>query len=375
MITVECFNGLPTDYESFLIQNYDSYFITCRYLEVYHSMCDFHYMLMYDDSVLKDVIIYNINGKTSTCFNSLANIDESIIVEFKRVIFSKHTDVQKIIFEASYKHYDINRAILSSRFNDYIIALPSTLDDYYKSLGRSTRQHVKNRKVRLLNDYPNAQFVSKYKRDIDKQIIEQIIQLNIDRMLKRGKVPGRSNSDVDDFFAYSQHYGCVSYIEINGKVAAGCISTILEKRIFSHVIAHDAEFSKYSLGEVCALHLIQTSIENQLSALHSLWGESDMKNRLLAKPSSVYSYIIYKNYSISYLYTRIKVLLRLFIADFRNSRYSKPIRDAIKSFRMKRVKMIFMSFSMIISLTKLGQIIGQLNFADSLMEVYNFTFL
>jgi len=375
MITVECFNGLPTDYESFLIQKYDSYFITCRYLEVYHSMCDFHYMLMYDGSVLKEVIIYGINGKTSTCFNSLAKIDESIIDEFRIIIFSKHEDVQKIIIEASYKHYDINRAILSSRFNDYIITLPSTLDDYYKSLGRSTRQHVKNRKVRLLNEYPNAQFICKYKTDIDKQIIEQIIQLNIDRMLKKGKIPGRNNSDVDDFFSYSQHYGCVSYIEIDGKVLAGCISTILDKRIFSHVIAHDSEFSKYSLGEVCALYLIQVSIENELLALHSLWGESDMKNRLLAKPSSVYSYIIYKNYSIGYLYTKIKVFLRLSIEDFRNSKYSKPIRDAIKSFRMKRIKMIFMSLSMIINLAKIGQIIGQLNFTDSLMGVYNLTFL
>jgi len=375
MITVECFNGLPTDYESFLIQKYDSYFITCRYLEVYHSMCDFHSMLMYDDSVLKEVIIYGINGKTSTCFNSLAKIDESIIDEFRIIIFSKHEDVQKIIIEASYKHYDINRAILSSRFNDYIITLPSTLDDYYKSLGRSTRQHVKNRKVRLLNEYPNAQFICKYKTDIDKQIIEQIIQLNIDRMLKKGKIPGRNNSDVDDFFSYSQHYGCVSYIEIDGKVLAGCISTILDKRIFSHVIAHDSEFSKYSLGEVCALYLIQVSIENELLALHSLWGESDMKNRLLAKPSSVYSYIIYKNYSIGYLYTKIKVFLRLSIEDFRNSKYSKPIRDAIKSFRMKRIKMIFMSLSMIINLAKIGQIIGQLNFTDSLMGVYNLTFL
>ena len=367
MITVECFNGLPTDYESFLIQKYHSYFITCRYLEVYHSMCDFHYMLMYDGSVLKELIIYGINGKTSTCFNSLAKIDESIIDEFRKEILSKHTDVQKIIIEASYKQYDINRAILFSKFNDYIITLPSTLDDYYKSLGRSTRQHVKNRKVRLLNDYPNAQFICKYKKDIDKQIIEQIIQLNIDRMLKKGKIPGRSNSDVDDFFRYSQYYGCVSYIEIDGKVLAGCISTILDKRIFSHVIAHDSEFSKYSLGEVCALYLIQVSIENELLALHSLWGESDMKNRLLAKPNSVYSYIIYKNYSIGYLYTKITVFLCLSIADFRNSRYSKPIRDAIKSFRKKRVKMIFMSFSMIINLAKLGQIIGLLNFTDSLM--------
>ena len=336
MITIESYNGLPTAYESFLIQKYDSYFITCRYLEVYHSGCDFYYMLVSDSSVLKELIIYGINGKTVTCFNSLANIDENIVDEFKRIIFFKHPLVRKIVIEASYKQYNLNKAILIARFNDYIISLPSTVDDYYKILGRSTRQHVKNRKVRLLNDYPNAQFICKYKTDIDKQIIEQIIQLNIGRMLKRGKVPGRSNSDAENIFRYSQYYGCVSYIEIDGKVAAGCISTILEKRIFSHVIAHDAEFSKYSLGEVCALHLIQTSIENQLSALHSLWGESDMKNRLLAKPNPVYSYIIYKNYSVDFFYTKFKISFTLFINDFRNSRYSKPIRDAIKFLRKRK---------------------------------------
>jgi len=67
-----------------------------------------------------------------------------------------------------------------------------------------------------------------------------------------------------------------------------------------------------------------------------LWGESDMKNRLLAKPNPVYSYIIYKNYSVDFFYTKFKISFTLFINDFRNSRYSKPIRDAIKFLRKRK---------------------------------------
>ena len=337
MISIKCCKGLPVEYESFLVKKYQSFMTTCRYIEIYYPTYDINYMLVYNDNNLIELLIFGISGDASTCFNSLVHIDKSIVKELATNTFEEYANIKKIIIDASFEEYALKKSILTSKFNDYIINLPPTMEDYYNELGRSTRQHAKNRKSRLLRDYPDVKFITKLGTEIEAEIVEKIIQLNIDRMKHKGKIPGRDNTDMINNFKYSQYYGSVTYIEINGVIVAGCISTVLNKSIYSHIIAHDDNFSKYSIGEVCALHLIQTSIEKGLFTLHSLWGESDLKKRLLAKPHPLFSYLIYRNYTHKYVIDKGKALVSMTSSNIRRSKYSKPFRDAIKNYRKKKM--------------------------------------
>lgn len=334
MNTIECYKGLPNEYESFLIERYNSFMTTCRYIDIYFPDYDINYMLVYKDGVLIELLIFGNDGDTSTCFNSLVDIEQDIITEFTKNIFEIYPFIRKIKIAASYKDYVLNKAILLSKSNDHILKLPSTLNDYYLELGSTTRKHIKNYKARLLRDYPKANFITKSGEEIDEAIIDKIIQLNSERMKHKGIIPGK-DKEKNNIYKYSIHYGCVLYIEIDGVVVAGCISTILNKRIFLQVIAHDNNFSRYDVGQICILFLIQTSIEKGLSTLHFLWGENDYKIRLLAKPQLLFSYFIYRAYSFDYMYSSVRNRLYRNVISFRLSKYSKPIRNSVKFFRKR----------------------------------------
>ena len=340
MHTLKCFKGLPIEYESFLIQKYDSFITTCRYIEVYGKDYDINYMLVYKVGILSELLIFGNKGNTSTCFNSLVNIGQHVIAECTNKLFEQYPAIQKIKIDASYIQYASKKAVLHFTSDNHILNLPATMDDYYMQLGSSTRQHIKNRKVRLLRDYPQVKFITKFGVDIEESIIDKIIQLNIDRMKQKGTIPGIDNTSKNDIYKYSQHYGCVAYIEIDGVIVAGNISTIINKAIFAHVTAHNNDFAKYNVGEICAFYLIQTSIEKGLSGIHFLWGASDLKKRLTAQPHLLYFYILFRAYSFDYLLSKNKALLSRIIIRVKLSKYSKPLRDTIKFYRKRKMLLI-----------------------------------
>jgi len=338
MITIECYKGLPLEYESFLIERYDSFMTTCRYVEIYDSNYEINYLLVNENQQLKELILYGIKDDTSTCFNSLVSIDQNIINECTKKIFDKHKKIKKFKIEASYNNYLLKRTFLINKFNDHIVILPATMEDYFSELGRSTRQRLKNRRTKLIKDYPEANFVTKFGVDIEERMIEKIIQLNYDRMKTKGKIPGKDDIFKNNIYKYSQYYGCVSYIEIDHEIVAGSISIILNNRIFGIVSAHDNNFSQYNLGEVCIFFVIQISIEKGLSAFHFLWGESELKDRLRAKPQMLFSYITYRSNSVDYFFGKTNAYISRFMMIVKQSNFTKPIRTAIKTYRSRSWK-------------------------------------
>jgi Protein involved in cellulose biosynthesis (CelD) len=330
MISFQYYKGLPVEYESFLISRYDSFITTCHYIAVYYPDYDINYALVYKNNQLIELLVFGNKKNISICFNSLAYIDQQVISEFAKGIFAEYPTIQKIKIEASYQSYHLNKSILFFNSDDHILYLPATMDEYYSKLGRSTRQHIKNRKVRLLRDYPTTRFITKFGVEIDENVVDRIIQLNVDRMKSKGTIPGIDNVYKNKIFNYSQHYGCAAYIEIDGKIVAGTISSIINKGIFGHVTAYDIEFNKYSIGEICAFFIIETAIEKQLSTFHFLWGESDMKKRLLGKHYPLFSYFIYRSYSLNFIANNIKTILCRTLMNIKRSKLSKPVRDLTK---------------------------------------------
>ncbi|MDR3651532.1 MAG: GNAT family N-acetyltransferase [Paludibacter sp.] len=338
MISIECFNGLPLEYESFLIEKYDSFMVTCRYAEIYYPSYDVNYMLVYEDDKLIELLLFGNIGNTSLCFNSLAEINQDIITECTTKIFEKYPAINKIKIDASYVDYNLKKSFLNFKSDDQILDLPLTIDDYYLELGYHTRKNIKNRKVRLLRDYPAVKFITKFGLEIDESIIDKIILLNKDRMEYKGKTPAIDEAFKNNIYQFARHYGCVAYIEIDGLIVAGCIATILKKRIFAHVIAHDNNFSKYNVGESCIFYLIQTSIEKGMATFHFLWGENEYKKRLLAKNHVLYFYSIHRKYSFNYFMDGIKTLFSNALSNIERSKYSKPIREVIKFYRKNKRK-------------------------------------
>jgi hypothetical protein len=338
MISVEFFKGLPLEYESFLIEKYDSFMTTCRYIEIYYSAHDINYLIVKKEGILIELLVFGNIGQTCTCFNSLVNIDQSIVDEFIKNVFQTYPFLQKIIIGASYNCYRFNNSFLSSSTNDHILFLPSNTDEYYLSLGSKLRRNLKSSQTKLLRDFPQVNFVTVYGDEIEQGVISMIIHLNIERMKQKGVVPGKNGADIQKIYDFSRHYGCVAYIEIDGKLIAGNICYVLNNRIFGHVIAHDNDFSSYNVGYLCQLHLIQTLIEKGLSKFHFLWGNSEYKIRLQAKPHSLFSYHVHRSYSFILVVNKWKAKFSRLLIRVRNSTFVSPVRSAIKYYRRNGLK-------------------------------------
>ncbi len=337
MITVKYYKGLPLEYESFLVEKYQSYTTTCRYIEIYYPTLSFCYFTVYKNDMLIELLIFGKDRNTAKCLNLFVEIDQKILTKCLRLLFEVSGEIYKIVFDASYKKYSFAKTILYSQSNDHIIKLHSKIEDYYSELGRSTRRTLKKQKSKLLRDYPGVKFNFKFREEIDEGIIAKIIQLNFDRMKQKGIVYG-NNHDIKSIYKYSQYVGLVTYIEIDGNVVAGTISYIINKKLFGYVVGHDSYYSKYSLGIICQLIEIQKSIELKLSTYHFLWGDNEYKKRLLAEPYSLYSYYIFRNYSLNYGINKVKAMVSMTSTNIRHSKKAKPLREAVKNYRKKRIR-------------------------------------
>jgi len=340
MITIKCLKGLPLEYESFLITRYESFITTCRYIETYHPDYEVSYALIYENDDLIELLMFENRGDTTVCLNVLVDIDQAIYSEFIKYIFKGYPAIKKVKIILSYNRYVFDKSVLVISNNDYIISLPSKLEDYMLELGTSTRKNIRNNKSKLLRDYQNVNFITKYGSDIEESIIDRIIQLNSARMKYKGIIPGKDNAETLNIYKYSQHYGVVTYIEIDGVIIAGNIAYIVNKRIFGHVIAHDENFSKYSIGKICQLYIIQIAIEKRVSTFHFLWGDNDYKKRFLGKPHIMASYLVYRAYSLDFLVTKVQTTLSRTLLKIRQSDLVKPIRNAVKSYRKKKMTAI-----------------------------------
>ena len=338
MYVFEFYKGLPLEYESFLIKKYDSYITTCRYIEVYYPTYDVNYFLVYQNSNLKDVFVFGNKGNTSQIFNSLVEINNEIMLELIKNIFKRFLFIRKVFIDASYTSYFLKNSFLNCKSDDYILNLPLTIDDYCLELGYHTRKNIKNRKVRLQKDYTNVNYVTKYRQEIEKSIVDKIIQLNCDRLKHKGIKPTKFNTDNVNIYKFSRCYGCVSYLEIDGNIVAGCISTIVNKGIFIHVTAFDSNYAKNNVGEICVYQLIQTSIEKGLTTIHFLWGETELKKRFLAKPHLLFSYLIFRAYSLDYFISKFKTMCLFTFIHIKHSKYTLPFRNVLKFIEKKTCK-------------------------------------
>ncbi len=341
MISITCFKGLPVAYESFLIQRYDSFVTTCRYIEIFHNPSeDLNYLLFHENDILMEVLLFEMKGKTITCLNSLAYLNHEIMAEIIKYMFNNFTAVQRIVIDSCYNNFNISKSVLFRKSDDFIIQLPITMEGYYQELGGSTRTHMRKYKNRLLKDYPTVNFVTKFGMEIDESLIDKIIHMNFDRMKYKGNVPHKDHTISNKIYKYSQHYGCVCYIEIEDLIIAGCIGIMGHNSISSLIIGHDNHFSHYNVGQLSMVYLIQISIEKGFSSMHLLWGELEYKTRFLAKPQEMLSYIVFRNYSLTYVLGKIKELNSQILDRIRLSKYSLPLRNAIKRIRKKSIRQL-----------------------------------
>lgn len=156
---------------------------------------------------------------------------------------------------------------------DNIAVLPSTFKQYIDSLGKQTKKHAKYYLGRILRYFPNVEYKCSQGEDISFEDYTNISKLSKERMeskyLKYNLTEEEDCKRFNDFF----QNGLIYKVVIDGKTIAGCIGELIGEDFYLHKIAHDNKFSRYNLGQIALLKLIELLINFRVKRFHFLWSK------------------------------------------------------------------------------------------------------
>ena len=229
----------------------------------------YHKLFYYEQEVLKHIIPFKYSSRSKNkifVINKEFNICMENIENICRILFYEFAKVQQIIFEKIFVS-DPKEAqgIIIEKISDDIILLnlPKTMDDYMKSLGKSSRKHINLKMNRMSRDFPNLKIHYLEKSDILFEHIQEVVFLNRDRMKTKGIVSLLNDTECSIIHRYASksNFGFLCFCEIDDKIIAATINSVIGENAYMHVIAHDNLYEKYSAGQIALINATKYLID------------------------------------------------------------------------------------------------------------------
>lgn len=243
------------------------------------------------------VLLFRLKRRSIIILTKMLRLDSLELQRFAASAFDQFPSVGVISFKSLQTNlsdfpYPIQRA--HSR-EDLVITLPSTVEDYTASLGKSTRKNLKRRRTHLEQDFPSVRFQSYEKEDIDENIILHLIKLSELRVSAK-----KFNFSIDSDYArgmldLARRYGVLDVIWIDGRLCSGSLSYRIGESQFGEVIAHDELYNDYSPGMLCYYWAVCESIGKGVKKFHLGSGRLEYKVSLLGVQQSMEQVDVYRS--------------------------------------------------------------------------------
>ncbi|HCY64136.1 MAG TPA: hypothetical protein DHV59_15205 [Oxalobacteraceae bacterium] len=244
------------------------------------------------------ILLFRREGRRIVVLNQTMQIDQVELRRFVACMFEQFPFVGVISFKAvqadfSDFPYPLQRG---HAMEDIVITLPATVDDYTAGMGKSTRSNLKHYKAKLEKDFSSVSFQSYEKKEIDKQLVYDIIKLSEARITAK-----KINFGIDSEYArrlveLTKSCGVVNAIWVDGRLCAGAISYRTGADQTTEVIAHDEKYNCYSPGMLCFYLAICESITKGVRKYHLGGGKLDYKVRLSGVQQNMEEVQIYRSY-------------------------------------------------------------------------------
>jgi hypothetical protein len=283
-IAIACYeNCIPAFVESALEQRYGSLFSSLAAMRAYGDLAGASVFLATRNGEILMLWLFRRRGKSVRVLNEAMPVSEADASCFAGYIFDTYPQVQYIAFNA------IDTGIHKLAWplqrqdctDDSVLALPATMDEYLASLGKSTRRNVTRYTAKLKEQFPSFTHSISLQEQIDEQQVRTIIDLNRQRMDRKGKPPGVTADDARAIIEIARRHGMLLVLTIDGRICAGAILFRLRDNYFSFVRAHDPAYDQYRLGLIGACTMIAECIARGGKELHFMWGREQHKALLL----------------------------------------------------------------------------------------------
>ena len=297
-ITTACYeNAIPAFVHGALEQLYGSMYASFAHFEVYGGLNEANTYVATGADGIEDIFLYRREHRSIHVINEQMRLDAQAIDRFANTMFERYPEVDTVSFHA----VDADQLAATypcQRFNctnDIMMPLPASVQDYYASLGKSTRKTLNQNGNRLQKRYDTYQFQILEAQEVSEAQLKDIIELNRARMEGKSRVSAIDDAEAARIIAFTRQCGLVGLISIDGKIRAGAICYRIGSHYHLRVIGHDPQYNAYGLGMLCCYRTICECIARGGTQFHFMWGQEEYKYRLLGVQQELAHIILYRS--------------------------------------------------------------------------------
>lgn len=296
--TIACYeNAIPSFVAGKLEHLYGSMYASFAHFGVYGGLDDASTYICSREAEIEDIFLYRYEQRSVRVINEQMRLSDTSINRFADAMFDRYPEVDRVIFHA----IDAQKskpAFPSQRYtctNDITMPLPGTVDEYYASLGKSTRKTLNQNGNRLQRRYDSFRFSVLEAHEFSDTQLREIISLNHARMAGKSRVSAIDEAEASHIIAFAKQCGLVGIISIEGRIRAGAICYRIGDHYHLRVIGHDPEYNAYGLGMLCCYRTVCESIVRGGTMFHFMWGQEEYKYRLLGVQREMAHIVLYRS--------------------------------------------------------------------------------
>jgi CelD/BcsL family acetyltransferase involved in cellulose biosynthesis len=246
------------------------------------------------------LLLFTRENSIVKVINEVITLSSDDLSKFSQALFKHDETISAIIFHAVKCDPQVNKSIpylsiCKNYSEDFVLSLPEEEKKWLEQLSKQTREKIRYHTRRSQRKQADLIFKHAIGSQICEADVSAIIEMNRARMKIKGRKFGLDSVEENNLRALLRERGLVSMMHADGRLCAGLLSTVCDKDVFMHVIAHDPDYDDLRLGFLCCCQTIQLCITNGMQRFHFLWGEYEYKTRLGGQRQALMDLVIVKS--------------------------------------------------------------------------------
>ncbi len=294
--------AIPAFAEAALERLYGSMYASLRHLQL--CGCDQpqpHTWVGYRRGEVIGVLLFRMRGTQAVVLTEMILLAADVAEAFCRALFSRFAYAQSACFNAVTLPTPLPRLPSShAAFSEnYVIALPGSVDDYFAALGKATRKTLRGYGNRLQRELPDLRWEVRRAADLRadelRRLVRQLQAFKRDSMAARGKRAELSRRDTARLLALLSERGMVGVATAGGRICAGSLACRFGDNYVMLLAAADPALASFRLGMLCCYWAVCDCLRDGARECHLLWGRYQYKAQLLGVPRPLQRVRVYRS--------------------------------------------------------------------------------
>lgn len=291
-------DAVPGFAEAALPDLYDNIFSTLALFRAYgwRPATTHTYVARVGDA-FEDILLYDLDGAVARVKNEGIVLDGPRLERFAQAVFARHAQLRAIALRAvEVDTRGLSHPAQRHRFSeDFVLDIPAERSAYLDQLGKKTRANLRYYGNKLMRDFPGYRFEAVEGAAIDAGIVRALIGLKLIRLGQKGVRSLFDATEIDATLAIARQHGLLGLIHLGDELVAGALVYRAGNGYSLNFQAYDTRLEDYRLGLLCCYQTILACIDRGGGQFHFLWGRSEHKYRLGARPRDIDNLVIYRS--------------------------------------------------------------------------------